>query len=70
VSNIFAKINFPDLGSHHRCVVAVLTWLNARCLRLFLGGRRQLSVLLAENLLPAAADQGQHRHHQGGNGEY
>jgi DNA-binding NarL/FixJ family response regulator len=27
-----------------------------------LGGRRQLSVLLAENLLPAAADQGQHRH--------
>jgi hypothetical protein len=27
VSNIFAKINLPDLGSDNRRVLAVLTWL-------------------------------------------
>ena len=30
VSNIFAKINLPDLGSDNRRVLAVLTWLKAR----------------------------------------
>ena len=30
VSNIFAKINLPDLGPDNRRVLAVLTWLKAR----------------------------------------
>ena len=30
VSNIFAKINLPDLGSDNRRVLAVLAWLKAR----------------------------------------
>jgi DNA-binding NarL/FixJ family response regulator len=30
VSNIFAKINLPDLSSDNRRVLAVLTWLKAR----------------------------------------
>jgi DNA-binding NarL/FixJ family response regulator len=30
VSNIFAKINLPDLGSDNRRGLAVLTWLKAR----------------------------------------
>ena len=30
VSNIFARINLPDLGSENRRVLAVLTWLKAR----------------------------------------
>jgi DNA-binding NarL/FixJ family response regulator len=36
VSNIFAKINLPDLGSDSRRVLAVLTWLKPRWLRLIL----------------------------------
>lgn len=30
ISNIFAKINLPDLGSDNRRVLAVLAWLKAR----------------------------------------
>jgi len=30
VSNIFAKINLPDVGSDNRRVLAVLTWLKSR----------------------------------------
>jgi DNA-binding NarL/FixJ family response regulator len=30
VSNIFAKINLPDLGADNRRVLAVLAWLKAR----------------------------------------
>ncbi len=30
ISNIFAKINLPDLGSDNRRVLAVLTWLKSR----------------------------------------
>ncbi len=30
VSNIFAKINLPDLGTDNRRVLAVLAWLKAR----------------------------------------
>jgi hypothetical protein len=30
ISNIFAKINLPDLGSDNRRVLAVLAWLRAR----------------------------------------
>jgi DNA-binding NarL/FixJ family response regulator len=30
VSNIFAKINLPDVGSDNRRVLAVLAWLRAR----------------------------------------
>ena len=30
VSNIFAKVNLPDLGSDNRRVLAVLAWLKAR----------------------------------------
>jgi DNA-binding NarL/FixJ family response regulator len=30
VSNIFAKINLPDLGTDNRRVLAVLAWLNGR----------------------------------------
>jgi hypothetical protein len=30
VSNIFAKINLPDLGTDSRRVLAVLAWLKAR----------------------------------------
>ena len=30
VSNIFAKINLPELGSDNRRVLAVLAWLKAR----------------------------------------
>jgi DNA-binding NarL/FixJ family response regulator len=30
VSNIFAKINLPDLGTDNRRVLAVLAWLKSR----------------------------------------
>ena len=30
VSNIFAKINLPELGSDNRRVLAVLAWLRSR----------------------------------------
>jgi DNA-binding NarL/FixJ family response regulator len=30
ISNIFAKINLPDVGSDNRRVLAVLAWLRAR----------------------------------------
>ncbi len=30
VSNIFAKINLPDLGTDNRRVLALLAWLKAR----------------------------------------
>ena len=30
VSNIFAKINLPELGSDNRRVLAVLAWLKSR----------------------------------------
>ena len=30
ISNIFAKINLPDLGADNRRVLAVLAWLKAR----------------------------------------
>jgi DNA-binding NarL/FixJ family response regulator len=30
VSNIFAKMNLPDLGTDNRRVLAVLAWLKAR----------------------------------------
>ena len=37
ISNIFAKINLPDLGSDNRRVLAVLAWLRARALADFQG---------------------------------
>jgi hypothetical protein len=30
ISNIFAKINLPDVGADNRRVLAVLAWLRAR----------------------------------------
>jgi DNA-binding NarL/FixJ family response regulator len=30
ISNIFAKINLPDVGSDNRRVLAVLAWLRSR----------------------------------------
>jgi hypothetical protein len=59
----------PAADARRADPLAALTPRERDVLRLMAEGHRQLSVLLAENLLPAAADQGQHRHHQGGNGE-